>query len=693
LALFGALFTLGVAYALGAIFFRSLPLPHVVRLGLGAAIESTLVFLLLLAGWASWPVFLAGGAVCLALLWRTKATAPPESPATRLVYWIFAPYVVLYAVYALAPETQPDAVSYHLGLVSEYVRLHRFPARIGFYEMIPQGLEMLFTVAFAFGRHVAAKLVHFAFLLATVPLIFATGRRLALPDRASIAAAALYFFTPVVGISGTCAYNDAALMFRDTGRDGYAAAAGIAAGFCFAIKFSAFLIPPLALLALLAFRRGLRPAWLLAAGAVVMIAPWVLRDLILTGNPVAPLMNAWFPNAYFNTVSETRLSQIMRGYEGFHWRAAFVDWAFRGNTQGVVGPLMFLLPIGLLALRKRSGRLLVLAGLLVSVPLAWNVGTRFLMPALPFLALAAASVIPGPAMIAAVVLQAVVCWPPVIRQIELPGMWTLGDFPWRAALRLDPETPYIENLCSECIGARLIETHTRPEDRVFGLYSVARAYTSRDTQEYWHSNRAEQLMDALILAWSKATLDVARCRWPEASFRAIRFVATGDSPREWRLLEARLKSGAGDVSTASGWSFSGGPDPWAASLAFDGNRTTAWRTREPQRRGMFLEVDFDRPLGLNGAELLMERNKSFPMIVVEGQEAGGKWIRLADEMMTQVAPRDDLRRDATRALKAAGFSYVLVVTETLGKEMLDHAADWGVVDAAAQGEIHLLRIL
>ena len=60
---------------------------------------------------------------------------------------------------ALAPEIQPDGFTYHLGLASEFVRLGGFPARMRFYDALPLGMEMLFTVAFSFGRHAAAKLV------------------------------------------------------------------------------------------------------------------------------------------------------------------------------------------------------------------------------------------------------------------------------------------------------------------------------------------------------------------------------------------------------------------------------------------------------------------------------------------------------------------------------------------------------
>jgi 4-amino-4-deoxy-L-arabinose transferase-like glycosyltransferase len=72
---------------------------------------------------------------------------------------------------------------------------------------------MLYTVAFAFGRHAAAKMVEFSFFVATLPLIFRVGRRLGASDLACLVAAVFYFCAPVAGITGSSSYNDAAGVF------------------------------------------------------------------------------------------------------------------------------------------------------------------------------------------------------------------------------------------------------------------------------------------------------------------------------------------------------------------------------------------------------------------------------------------------------------------------------------------------
>src|SRR5207302_7535668 len=142
------------------------------------------VFVVLAAGIARPPIFFALGAIgLLPLIWlrpRLRFPLPDGLPAVILTV-----YGVLYLIHALAPEIQPDAITYHLGLVAEYGRLGRFPDRVGFFEMLPQGTEMLFLFAFVIGKHSAAKLVHFGFLLATVPLFIELGRKLRLPDSVS----------------------------------------------------------------------------------------------------------------------------------------------------------------------------------------------------------------------------------------------------------------------------------------------------------------------------------------------------------------------------------------------------------------------------------------------------------------------------------------------------------------------------
>ena len=153
----GAAFTLSTAYALGALLMRKRSAPPEILLGIGATALSFAVFFLLLLHLAYLGAFLALGALAIPLAWRYRGTAaydPIKIP--RPLWLIFGAYGIWYLVNALAPETVADGITYHLGLPREYLRLRGFPEHTTFYDVVPQGMEMLFTVAYSIGRHAAA---------------------------------------------------------------------------------------------------------------------------------------------------------------------------------------------------------------------------------------------------------------------------------------------------------------------------------------------------------------------------------------------------------------------------------------------------------------------------------------------------------------------------------------------------------
>src|SRR5262249_51523664 len=145
-----------------------------------------------------------------------EASASPESsgkaprglkPALLI---LFGAFTVLYFFHALAPESSPDGSTYHLGFVARYLRARRFVRVQDMSAALGGGVEMVFPPAFAIGKHSAAALTHFAFLIALALAVFAYGQRLGKPW-AGAAAAFLVYASPVVGIDGTSAYIDVAV--------------------------------------------------------------------------------------------------------------------------------------------------------------------------------------------------------------------------------------------------------------------------------------------------------------------------------------------------------------------------------------------------------------------------------------------------------------------------------------------------
>jgi len=626
---------------------------------------------------------------------------------------VFAIYGVLYLIHALAPEIQPDAASYHLGLVSEYARLGGFPDRVGFFEMLPQGMEMLFLFAFTAGKHSAAKLVHFGFLLATVPLMLELGRRVRMPDRLSAAAAALYFCAPVVGVAGTSAYNDAAMVFftlatllalllwKQESERRYLLAAGLLAGFCYAIKMNGILVPLLASIFVFATLRRWRPLLALGVAALIVIAPWMIRNTLVAGNPISPLGNSIFPSQYFHLTMEQTLAHDWRHYEGFNMRSAPWELTVGSKLQGNFGPIFLLLPVGLLALRRDVGRWTWLIGALLAIPWLSNEGARFLMPSLPFFALALAmslDALAPPLLWAAVAIHAVTCWPAVAAMYQSPDAWRLRELPWRVALRAESEHDYLWREVWEYQLVDLLRDKTRPGETTLALLGIPNAYTDRRIVDWWQSALADRLIDTLKLAsfYSGAPFYDLRAEWPAGLFKGFRFRLTTPHAGEWDVSEIQLYSGADRVYSSPQWQLRGWPNPWEAPVAFDGNLASRWRSWEPMRPGMFIEVLFDRPQLLTSAVLASHSPVYHVPVEFYGLGADGVWKLLSANPPAILRPKEDLRRAAIRYVKRSGIDYILAPASTsgawqLGKILVEQHREWGLEDVGERGPVHLLR--
>jgi len=716
--LFGALFTLATAYALGAVLLRKTPAPPEIALALGAVVESFFVFLCLVLNAGHWAVYLGLGlaAVAAALLAGSRRVTlgdPVKAPLGRariVAGGIFAAYGVWYFVNALAPETTPDGVTYHLGLPYEYVRLGGFPDRMTFYDMVPHGVEMLYTVAFAFGRHSAAKLVEFGFFLATLPLVFRIGRRLGASDLASLLAAVLYFCAPVVGLTGSSSYNDAAgvffmltafyllLVWRDTSDNRYPAPAGLMAGFCYAVKLPGLLAAVAAVWFVLAHRN--RKAAVMVAGcACLVMAPWLIRDAVLTGNPVAPLMNGLFPNPYFHVAAEQELSAGLGSLGAVKpWQIPW-ELAFGDGLHGTFGPLLLAVPLGLLALRKPGGRLCWAAAAILALPWLSNTGGRFLMPSVAFAAFALGMALPARAAWAAIALQAVMCWPHVAETWQDPRGFRFREFPLAAALRIESEDRYCRRRFDEYNVARMIERATPPDSRTLALLTVANAYLDRDVTVTWQSAEGQRLLDSLRLASvdSGSFTYAWKASWPLESLRALRFRWPAASGGDFDIGEAQLFSAEYRVYASSQWSVAAWPNRWEGPLAFDGNLATRWRPWEPVRAGMYLEIDLDHPQLLSRAVVFTHSNVHQAPLEFYGQPANGGWRLLSNTPAAETLPRQDLRLEATRALRRAGYRYLLAATGSggnapIGNLLVGHEPEWGLERAGEAGSYYLFHV-
>jgi hypothetical protein len=488
--LFGAAFTAAVCFSCGTLILERGADPGL-RFVTGAALVSTTIFALCAAGLA-WPaVFLVLGAAAI-LAGRRRGKRPRLFDSGW--WWLaFLPFLVLYLANAMAPEISYDGSRYHLGLVGRYLREHGFhPITDNFYAGLSQGVEMLYLFAYAFGRHSAAATVHFIFLLALAAQMISWARRIGAPV-AGACAAFLVFASPIVGVDGTSAYIDvavAAIAFtvfhllehldrRPPAR--LLVAIGLSAGFAYAAKYTAAVAIPYAL-AVVAWRtRRWRPVLLVGGCAALIAAPWMLKDWFWYRNPFSPFFNRFFPNPYVSISFERDYLHNMQHYNvGSRWDLP-LQLTVHGSLSGLFGPVFLLSPLALLALRQPAGRRLLLAGAVFAGTWFFNISARFLIPALPFIALAMCLLLNSRPRIAValVAVHAVLSWPDVVKRYARFDAWHLSKVTYREALRIKPEEGFLVSNLPLYGAARLIERATPPNAIVFAQTPMPEAYTSR----------------------------------------------------------------------------------------------------------------------------------------------------------------------------------------------------------------------
>jgi len=729
--LFGAAFTVAVSVALGRLILRHAGAPldrmeePAVAFVTGSACLSAIVFALAAVRVVYKGVFLAVGVAILLAAWRRRlhrrigAPAVPLPRFWRVLCWlVFAVFGSLCFLHAMAPEMSPDGSAYHLGLVSRYYREHGFRIiTTNMYANLSQGVELLFLFAYAFGRHSSAALVHFAFLAALPVAMMGYARRFGFPV-AGAAGALLVFASPVVGIDGSSAYNDVAvsailfvlyylLQIWDRSRlPGLLVPIGLLAGFAYAAKYTAFLAVPYALgfvgwKLIRGRQRWFGPLVRVALLAGLMMAPWMTKNWIALRNPVSPFFNQTFPNPFVHVSFEQEYGQHMRNYPGLKSRWEIpLEVTTRGNVLcGLLGPVFLLSPVALLALRFPHGRRLLLAGLFFGITYLANIGTRFLIPPLPYLALAMAlSLSNARGMTGLLVLvHAISAWPPVLSRYCDQYAWRLDRYFMRQALRLETEDGFLQRRWPPYAVARMIEKHVAPGGKVLTYNQTGEAYTSREVLVVYQAASNGVLGEILWMPLIAEYPPTRRLefRFPAQELRKVRAVQTAaGAPDHWSIAEFRVFDGGRELPREAGWRLTAQPNPWEVQLAFDNSPVTRWKCWHPLQAGMFVEVDFGAPARVDRVALDSSRDQYKTRLRLEGADASGAWRTLAtDPVETELARPLGLRRATALELKFRGASYLLVHESDFGAE--DYRArseEWGFTELGESWGFRLYRI-
>ena len=244
----------------------------------------------------------------------------------------------------------------------------------------------------------------------------------------AVVVAALVLSVPWISVVGTLAYNDIApclflagawlLLVRATGdRRTLDARTSIALAVIAAAAFGAkptallfVLLPLLALTLAASGLRALRHAPLVVGVALAVLAPWLVRNAVTTGDPFFPFLTGIFGRGDWSEAQVAVFASAHRPDAAWSARPLLVwsEWIAHGFgaapapgepwfPQWSVLPALGVLGLSIAALRIRAARLALVA---IAIMLAgWLVAThcksRFLLPTAVPLALGAALALAG----------------------------------------------------------------------------------------------------------------------------------------------------------------------------------------------------------------------------------------------------------------------------------------------------------
>jgi 4-amino-4-deoxy-L-arabinose transferase-like glycosyltransferase len=307
--------------------------------GLGFGAVGLLVLLVGVLGWLN-TTFLSIFTVVLSAIGVQKLVRlrvgwkRPFRPVA--IYIIIVVFMAL--TLALLPPTSWDGLFYHLKGPKLYLEAGRIVGGIDIPHLsFPSLFQMWYLLAMGIRGDVAAQLIHILFLFALGGMVYTFAREhFGLED--GWTAVLFLYATPMVLTLSTWSYNDLGLAFFSTGSvyaflkwqkiahrltqintyEGkesassesfrvqshnlqWLAVSGVFAGLAMSMKYTSIVGPAaLGLLLLWQVRRdwrarrtwsaGVKPVLVFGITAVIVLAPWLIKNALFTGNPVYPFV-------------------------------------------------------------------------------------------------------------------------------------------------------------------------------------------------------------------------------------------------------------------------------------------------------------------------------------------------------------------------------------------------------------------
>lgn len=353
-----------------------------------------------------------------------------EKQITAILVLLAAALVILIVILASVPPVSRDALVHHLAIPKLWIdhgSIHEMPDKV--FSYYPMTIDLLYWVPLYLGNDIIPKFIHFALALATSFLIFNYLKRL-LHVNYALLGALFFLSTPIIVKLSITAYVDlglvffstAALMFllkwyADIPRMKYICLAGLVGGLALGTKYNGLIV--MLLLVFLVFFMASRSiaqgrqtslqallcVVLFGVVATLIYAPWGIRNIIWTGNPIYPLFDQWFnPSSPYKTTAVPPVVLRKLLYGETWWEILLVPLRifFQGVDDspryfdGRLNPALLILPVFAFITGRdneqgrqeqfEKGLMLIFSGLFIFfVFFKTSMRIRYIAPVIPFL--------------------------------------------------------------------------------------------------------------------------------------------------------------------------------------------------------------------------------------------------------------------------------------------------------------------
>jgi hypothetical protein len=426
------------------LFTQWSPTELLVALAVGLTGYTLASFLLAALGayrkWLAWVIILLPIIVRLDLLipfskrcMDSFKNALEAGPRVPVVFFGILCFVLLPTLIAtLTPPNHWDELVYQLTIPKEYVRAGGF-VRMDYlvYFDAPHNVNLLYTLCLLAANDISARLLHFCLGIFSAIVLFVLCKRYY--DAISGWVAALIFLaTPIVMTELKAALVDLGMTFffllsvymilrwKEERRRGLIVLAGIFSGIMLGCKYPAIYALPALLMLIIASpipaqqnqisstrRSGsaMHGLIIFCLLTLLFLLPWLIKNFILTGNPVYPNLYRIFDGRDWSPALARHVSiwlQSMGMGKGLGdfllltWRMTVYGWHTYERFAGIITPFYFF-PLIFIPFAWRRTRLTLHLLLAVVIYMAcWFWGSqqvRFFIPGLALMSIVAGSLI------------------------------------------------------------------------------------------------------------------------------------------------------------------------------------------------------------------------------------------------------------------------------------------------------------